>query len=305
MIKEKKSKDLYNQGYRIVGKHSSVKACLWAKRSLKGEGHCYKQEFYDSISHRCVQMTPALDVCTHRCLFCWRDVEFTKPVWKGGADDPKDIVDGCIKANTKYLEGFGGNKKTDWKKFKEIDKPQQFAISLSGEPTLYPKLPELILELRKRNINQFLVTNGTSPSMLKKLLDRKAEPTQAYITLPAPDKKTYLKVCRPLIKDGWEKIDKSLSMLKDFKRNVIRLTLIKDISMIRPELYAKIIKKHQPLFVEAKAYMFVGYSQKRLDISNMPFHEEVKEFSRKLAEFSGYKIKDEKKESRVVLLSRD
>ena len=305
MISKKKVNDLYKQGYRLVGRHSAVKVCMWCKKSIKGEGHCYKEDFYDTKSHRCVQMTPALHVCTHRCVWCWRDIEFTKPKWEGETDDPELIVDECIKANTKYLQGFGGNKKTDWKKFKEINMPQQFAISLSGESALYPKLPELILELKKRKINQFLVTNGTNPNMLKKLLNKKAQPTQLYITLPAPDEKTYLKVCRPLIKDGWKRIKESLKLLKKFKRNVIRLTLVKDVNMIMPEKYAELIKRYKPLFVEVKAYMFVGYSKKRLKIENMPLHKEIKEFAEEIAGNSRYRIKDEKEESRVVLLSKN
>lgn len=305
MISQKKAEDLYKQGYRLVGNHSAIKVCLWTKKALRGEGYCYKQKFYDTISHRCVQMTPALETCTHRCVWCWRDIEFTKPKWKRKIDDPKLIVDGCIKANIKYLQGFGGNKKTDMKKFKEINKPQQFAISLSGEPTMYPKLPELILELRKRGINQFLVTNGTQPLMLKKLLNKKAQPTQLYITVPAPDKETYLKVCKPLIKNGWEKILKSFLLMKKFKRNVMRLTLAKDVNMIKPEKYATLIKKYKPKYVECKSYMFVGYSKKRLKKENMPLHKEIKEFAKKIAKYSGYKIIDEKEESRVVLLSKN
>lgn len=304
MVSRKKAEDLYKQGYRLVGKHSAVKACMWTKKSLRGEGYCYKQKFYDTVTHRCVQMTPALDTCTHRCVWCWRDIDFTKPKFLGKVDGPKLIVDECIKANVKYLQGFGGNKKTDIGKFKEINKPEQFAISLTGEPTLYPKLPELILELRDREINQFLVTNGTNPSMLKKLLDKKAQPTQLYITLPAPDEKAYLKVCRPLIKNGWKKILKSLALLKKFKRNVVRLTLVKGLNMVRPEKYAWLIKRYKPKYVECKAYMWVGYSQKRLKKENMPLHSEIKEFAKKIAKYSGYKIKDEKKESRVVLLSK-
>lgn len=302
MIPKEKAKDLYKQGYRIVGRHSAAKACLWTKKAIRGEDYCYKQKFYDTISHRCVQMTPALHVCGHRCVWCWRDIDFTKPIWKGKADDPKFIVDECIKVNVKYLQGFGGNKKTDWRRFKEINKPQQFAISLSGEPAMYPRLPELILELRKRGINQFLVTNGTQPAMLKKLLDKKAQPTQLYITVPAPDKKTYLKVCRPLIRGGWERILKSLSLMKKFRRNVMRLTLVKYVNMIEPEKYAALIKRYKPEHVECKAYMFVGYSKKRLKMENMPLHKEIKEFAGRIAKYSGYRIKDEKEESRVVLL---
>lgn len=302
MISKKKAGGLYRQGYRLVGNHSAVKPCLWCKKSIIGKDYCYKQQFYDTISHRCVQMTPALPFCTMRCLWCWRDIEFTKPEWNGKIDDPKFIIDECIKANVKYLQGFGGNKKTDMKKFKEIGKPQQFAISLSGEPTLYPKLPELILELRKRKINQFLVTNGTNPEMLKKLLDKDAQPTQLYITLPAPDEETYIKCCKPLIKDGWKSINESLKLLKRFKRNVVRLTLVKNVNMIKPEKYGCLIKKYRPMFVEVKAYMWVGYSRKRLKQENMPLHDEIKRFAEKIAEYSGYKIKDEKEESRIVLL---
>ncbi len=304
MISKKKKEELYKQGYRLVGNHSAVKVCMWAKKAIRGGGYCYKQKFYDTITHRCVQMTPALDTCTHRCVWCWRDIEFTKPKFSGKVDDVKLIVDECIKANVLYLQGFGGNKKITLDKFKEIDKPEQFAISLTGEPTLYPKLPSLILELRKRKINQFLVTNGTNPDMLKKLLDKKAQPTQLYITLPAPDNGVYVKVCRPLIKNGWGKILKSLALIKKFNRNVVRLTLVKDVNMIKPEKYGALIKKYKPKYVECKAYMWVGHSKKRLKQRNMPLHSEIKEFAKKIAKNSGYKIKDEKKESRVVLLIR-
>jgi len=304
MLSERKRRDLYKQGYRLVGNHSAVKVCMWTKKAIRGEGYCYKQKFYDTITHRCVQMTPALDTCTHRCVWCWRDIEFTKPKWKGKVDDPKLIVDECIKANVKYLQGFGGNKKIKLQKFKEIDVPDQFAISLTGEPTMYPKLPELILELRKKGISQFLVTNGTNPNMLKKLLDKKAQPTQLYVTLPAPNEKIYNKVCRPLIKGGWKKILKSMDFMGKFKRNVMRLTLAKNVNMVNSEEYGALIKKYQPEYVECKAYMWVGYSQKRLKQGDMPLHEEIKEFAKEISKYSGYGIKDEKKESRVVLLSR-
>lgn len=304
MIENLKKIDLQNQGYRLVGSHSGIKICEWTKRSLRGENCCYKEQFYDTKSHRCVQMTPALNTCTHRCLFCWRDIDFTKPKWSGKIDDPKDIIDGCIKQFQKGLEGYYGYKKVDLKKLREIIKPQQFAISLSGEPTLYPKLPELILELKKRKINSFLVTNGTNPEMLKKLLAKKAQPTQLYITLAAPDEETYTKVCNPLIKDGWKKINASLSLLNKFKRNVIRLTLAKGINMLKPGKYAEIIKKYKPQKVECKAYMHLGYSRKRLEIHCMPYCQDIKRFTVKLAKLSKYKIIDEKRDSRVFLLGK-
>ena len=129
----------------------------------------------------------------------------------------------------------------DKKRYKEAQKPKHFAISLAGEPTLYPKLPELIKEIHSRNMTSFLVTNGTNPSMIKKLI--KNQPTQLYLTLPAPDEKTYEKVCSPLARNQWKKIIETSKLLKKFKRSTIRLTLVKGFNMIKPEKYAELIDK--------------------------------------------------------------
>ena len=301
MITEERKKDLEKQGYRLVGNHSATKVCLWTKKAIRAEDYCYKNTFYGIQSNRCIQMTPALN-CNQRCFWCWRDIDFTEASWTGEVDNPKDIVDGCIKEHIKYLEGFRGNPKSNKERFLEAQRPLHFAISLSGEPTFYPKLPELIREIKKRAMTSFLVTNGTNPGMLRKLV--KNQPTQIYLTLAAPDEETYIKVCNPLIKDGWKKINESLSTLKKFKRSTIRLTLVNNQNMVKPEKYAKLIEKSSPAFVEAKAYMWVGYSRQRLGIEDMPLHDDIKKFAGKIAEYSSYKIVDEKKESRVVLLMK-
>jgi len=69
---ELKRKMLEKQGYRIVGDHSAVKLCHWMRQSLYYNRPCYKQTFYGIESHRCVQMTPAVDWCSENCNFCWR-----------------------------------------------------------------------------------------------------------------------------------------------------------------------------------------------------------------------------------------
>jgi len=71
------------------------------------------------------------------------------------------------------------------------------------------------------------------------------------------------------------------------------------------EGYANLIKIAKPDFVEAKGFMSVGFSRKRLGYEKMPFHSEIREFAKKLAKLSGLKILDEKKESCVVLLGKD
>ena len=298
---EKTKETMFKQGYRFVGKHSAVKICEWCRESLREKGICYKQKFYGISSHRCVQMTPVLFNCTQNCLFCWRTMRFTLP-GKINWEKPDSIINGCIKEQQKILKGFLGNPKTKKTKFYEAMHPNQFAISLAGEPCLYPYLPEMIDLLRKRDITSFIVTNGTLPEMIEKLIVK--QPTQLYITLPAPSEDVYKKICNPLFKDGWERILKSLSMIRNFNRNVIRLTLVKDFNMFEPEKYSDIIEEAQPMFIECKAFMSVGGARKRIGIEKMPTHEQIKDFAGKIEENTSYKIVGDKKDSRVVLLSK-
>lgn len=299
MISGLRKIELEKQGYRVVGRHSAVKICTWCKKAIRGQDTCYKHLFYGINSWRCIQMSPWF-ACTHRCVFCWRDVR--ENLISDKIDEPKDIVDGCIREHKEILKGFGGNSARDKKRYEESQKPLHFAISLTGEPCLYPKLPELIDEIKSRGMTAFLVTNGTVPEMLKKLIEH--QPTQLYITLPAPDEETYLKTCNPLVEGTWVKIKESLSLIKNFKRSTIRLTLVKGINMVDPESYAELIKLAGPTFVELKAYMWVGHSRERLAIENMPLHKDILEFAEKIAKASGLKIIDQKPESRVVLLMK-
>ncbi len=286
------------KGYQIVGKHSAVKTCLWLKKSLKDEGVCYKQKFYGIRSHRCLQMTPAL-LCNQSCIYCWRPLELLKGF--DGWDDPDFIVEESIKAQHRLLSGFWGTKGVNRKKLEEAYKPNQVAVSLIGEPTLYPYLPELIEAYKRRGFTTFLVTNGTRPEMLEI-----ATPTQLYISLTAYDEESHLTLNRPP-KSNWERIMRSLDVMRNSSsRTVIRLTLIKGYNMHDEaiEKYAKLIDRASPDFVEAKAYMYLGYSRLRLKQENMPSHADVMEFSRRLSRAIGYEVASESEPSRVVLLRR-
>ncbi len=296
-------KDLEKQGYRIVGSHSAVKVCLWCKKAIKNEDSCYKQTFYGIKSNRCIQSSVSLTNCTHKCVFCWRSLEHTDPEEIKNPDSPKDIVDGLIKEQTLFLKGFRGNTQTNSTKYRESTLPKHIALSLAGDATLYPLLPELIEEIHSRDMTSFLVTNGQQPEMLKKLI--KNPPTQTYITLPAPNKEIYKKTCNPHHKDGWDRLMKSLEILQKFPRATIRLSVMKGLNMVNPEEYAQIIKQFPPQFIEVKAVMTVGYAQYRLDYKNMARHEEIKEFSEKLAKELGWKIVAEKAESRVTLIMEE
>ena len=290
---------LGRQHYRLVGNHSAVKICTWLKKSMRDEGVCYKQKFYGIQSHRCLQMTPWI-LCSNRCLFCWRIIEKTQ-INIEKIDEPGDIINGCIKAQRLLLTGFKGLDRTDKRKWKEGQYPNQAAISLVGEPTLYPKIAELVDEFYRTGFTTFLVTNGQYPEKLKEIKNL----TNLYISLDAPDKKTYEKLDRPSLPDYWERLMESLGVMKTFPtKKVIRLTMVKNWNMKSPEKYAELIKRAEPDFIEVKGYMFVGESTNRLSIGCMPLHGDVKRFAEKIAKESGYRYKDEQAASRVVLLSR-
>ncbi len=313
MIPEKVKKVLKKQHYEIVGKHSAVQICRWTKKSMRDEGICYKEKFYGIKSHLCCQMTPAVMWCPNKCLHCWRAVELTIGDKLGkGIDSPKEIIDGCIKAQRKLLIGFKKStqktnlSRADMGKWEEAQEPMQFAISLSGEPFIYDRIGELIEELRRRGKTSFLVTNGLYPEKIKELAEKKQLPTQLYVSVNTPNKKLYEKFHRSSMKNAWEKLNETLEIMSKLKcRTVFRINLVKDLNMIGIEEYAELIKKANPTFVEVKGFMSVGFARQRIAYEKMPRHNEIVEFSKKLAKETGLKILDEKKESRVVLLGKN
>ncbi len=291
---------LKRQGYGLIGDHSAVKICSWTKKSLNDKGVCYKQKFYGIRSHMCCQMTPALDYCSNQCIFCWRDMQYFNMLMKDKIDEPKQIIEESVKEQRRLLNGFGGNKTANKKKYKEAQNPMHYAISLTGEPTVYPKLKELIDELHKGGNSTFVVTNGMFPDQLKKI-----NPTQLYVSVTAPNEQLYLKIDKPQVSDAWNRLKDSLKILSKHPRGTIRITLIKGINMIEPQGYAELIKLADAKYVEVKAYMHVGSARERLVLENMPSHAEVIEFANEIGKTCGYKIIDDQKESRAVLLMKE
>ena len=245
-------------------------------------------------------MAPALPNCQQKCEFCWRDLSYTQTQWDGEYDDPKTIIDEAIEAQNNLLCGFFGNDKANKEKLEESKTPTNAAISLAGEPMLYPEIDELIAEFNRRNFTTFVVSNGQCVDKLKNLEN---EPYQLYLSLDAPTKKIYNEVCQPQISEGWDNLNQSLDTLASFNsRTCIRTTCVKGRNMINPEKYGELIKKSNPDFVEIKAYMCVGSSRYRLTPDNMPTFDEVKSFAQKIGENCGKKIVNESEVSRVVLL---
>lgn len=298
---------LKRQRYHLVGQHSAVKRCRWLHESLVNGRPCYKQRFYGIKTHQCIQMTPSLYYCTQQCVFCWRaqsgDLklnwnELSLPDW----DMPEELVEGCLKAQRAIVSGYKANLKTKITQYMEALRPRQAAISLAGEPTLYPYLGGLLESFYRRGFTTFLVSNGTVPKALAKL---SREPSQLYISACAPDKEAFVEICRPQTPNAWENLQETLLALRSFQcPTVIRMTLARGVNMNDVKGYAKIVEKTQPFYIEPKAYMHVGYSRLRMEFDCTPTHQEIRNFGSKLAEETSYEFISEAEESRVVLLSR-
>ncbi|MFX0018560.1 MAG: radical SAM protein [Promethearchaeota archaeon] len=132
--------------------------------------------------------------------------------------------------------------------------PNHAAISLDGEPLLYPLMSDLVREFRNNGMTSFIVTNGTLPKKLEQL---DSLPSQLYLTLPAPDEKLYKKICRPMIRNGWNRIITSLDLLESLScRSVVRLTAVKELNLNENLIkdYIKLVEKANPNFFELKGF---------------------------------------------------
>ncbi|MBY9008038.1 MAG: radical SAM protein [Candidatus Lokiarchaeota archaeon] len=143
--------------------------------------------------------------------------------------------------------------------------PNHAAISLDGEPLLFPKISDLVHEFRNRNMTTFIVTNGTLPNTISNM---DSLPSQLYLTLPAPNEELYKKICRPMVKNGWNKIQESLELLDSLStRTLVRLTAVRNLNLKKEFIdeYIKIIKKANPNFFEIKGFTLQA---KALEIDN-------------------------------------
>jgi len=292
---------LEGQQYRLVGESGAVKLCHWMRQKLIHGRPCYKEEFYGIQCHRCLQMTPAVNVCNLRCLFCWRFHGMTGFGMEGHTE-PEKLLDGCIKEQRFLVSGFKGDARCDPKLWAEAREPNQVAISLSGEPTLYPDLGEFIALCKRRGMTTFLVTNGSVPKALENL---DPLPTQLYVTVAAPNKDLFEKLCVPQFPRAWENLMETLELLPSLStRRVIRHTLVEGWNLGWEDEYAKLDALAEPMFIEPKGYVFVGDSRTRMTINNMPSHSSVREFANRISDLTSLQFLGEREDSRVVVLGK-
>jgi tRNA wybutosine-synthesizing protein 1 len=296
-----------------VSDHSTVALCHWTKKSFKHEGDCYKHKFYGISTHSCMEFSPAGMHCENRCVYCWRPMEFydSMKMEPENVAEPAEIISKLMEERRNLIMGHYGDSRSDKKRLDESLKPSHYAISLSGEPTMYPKLPELIKYLKslKETKSIFLVTNGQEPDMIQKLQEEDALPTQLYLSTNAADYESFLRINKPRYDDSWQRWNTTLDMLKDLDtRTVLRITLIRDYNSQKEMIpaFAKMLKQSSPHFVEIKSYMHIGRSTNRLDHENMLEMEEIRKFSEEVVKQSQiFSVMDESNISRIVILQNN
>ncbi len=307
MIPDDLKKIMQKQGYHFVGSHSAIKICEYTANSLRNRELCYKNKFYGINTARCMQTSLSIG-CDLSCRFCWRiipdeigikwnELNATKP------DDPNEIIKEFIKEQKRIVSGY--KSKDNLEIWQQANNPVHVAISLTGESLFYKHINEIIKLFNKYKISTFIVSNGTLPEIIEKL----EPPTQFYISLQAPNKELYIEIAQPKLKNSWERFLKSLKIMKNMKtRTVLRMCLIKNLNMTDIEGYVNLIKLAMPMYVEVKGFSFVGGARnetRKLQYEDMPSHDEIKEFAKRIAKGSKYLISNEHKKSRIVLLSRD
>jgi len=302
MVTPMLQKSLEKQGYKIIGSHSGVKICRWTKSMMRGRGGCYKHTFYGIASHRCMETTPSL-ACANKCVFCWR--HHTNPVgteWKWKMDPPEMIVKGALENHYKMVKQFRGVPGVKPDRYKEAWDVQHCALSLVGEPIMYPEINTLIDLLHAKKISTFLVTNAQFPDAIKAL----KPVTQLYVSVDAGTKDSLKKIDRPLFKDFWQRFLDSLLALEDKgQRTVYRLTLVKSFNTEELEAYSKLVDLGKPGFIEIKGVTYCGDSKaSNLTMANVPWHDEVIGFVQQLVDMlPDYEIASEHEHSNCVLIA--
>lgn len=249
MLTDKLRAALSKQHYKLVGSHSGVKLCRWTKAMMRGRGSCYKHCHYGIVSSSCMEATPSLS-CANKCVFCWR--HSTNPVgkeWKWEVDSPEYILEHILEEHRKMINELRGVPGVQPERLEYSLTPRHCALSLVGEPIMYPQINQLIRLLHRQKISTFLVTNAQFPDQMAAL-----EPvTQLYLSVDASTKEALKAIDRPLFSDFWERFLRCMQILRTKKqRTVFRLTLVKGSNMANVSEYVKLVETARPTLIEIK-----------------------------------------------------
>uniref|UniRef100_A0A8C5XFM2 tRNA 4-demethylwyosine synthase (AdoMet-dependent) n=1 Tax=Microcebus murinus TaxID=30608 RepID=A0A8C5XFM2_MICMU len=252
--------------------------------------------------HRCMETTPSL-ACANKCVFCWR--HHTNPVgteWRWKMDQPEVILKEAMENHQNMIKQFKGVPGVQAERFEEGMTVKHCALSLVGEPIMYPEINRFLKLLHHCKISSFLVTNAQFPMEIRNL----KPVTQLYVSVDASTKDSLKKIDRPLFKDFWQRFLDSLKALAaKQQRTVYRLTLVKAWNVDELQAYAQLVSLGNPDFIEVKGVTYCGESSaSSLTMANVPWHEEVVRFVRELVELiPDYEISCEHEHSNCLLIA--
>uniref|UniRef100_A0A8C2Z9P3 tRNA 4-demethylwyosine synthase (AdoMet-dependent) n=1 Tax=Cyclopterus lumpus TaxID=8103 RepID=A0A8C2Z9P3_CYCLU len=284
--------------------HKLHERCLFSvdQSMLRGRGGCYKHTFYGIESHRCMETTPSL-ACANKCVFCWR--HHTNPVgteWRWKMDPAEKILHEAMEKHQGMIRQFRGVPGVQPERYEEGLAVKHCALSLVGEPIMYPEINAFICLLHSHRISSFLVTNAQFPQEIRNLVPV----TQLYVSVDASTRDSLKKIDRPLFKDFWPRFLDSLRALGEKRqRTVYRLTLVKAWNVEEMLSYSELIALGQPDFIEVKGVTYCGESAaSTLTMANVPWHQEVVAFVQQLADMlPQYEIACEHEHSNCLLIA--
>lgn len=217
-------------------------------------------------------------------------------------DQPDIILKEAIENHQNMIKQFKGVPGVKEERFEEGMTVKHCALSLVGEPIMYPEINRFVKLLHECKISSFLVTNAQFPAEIRNL----KPVTQLYVSVDASTKESLKKIDRPLFKDFWQRFLDSLKALAEKQqRTVYRLTLVKAWNVDELQAYAQLVSLGSPDFIEVKGVTYCGESSaSSLTMANVPWHEEVVRFVSELVGLiPDYEIACEHEHSNCLLIA--
>uniref|UniRef100_A0A3B5LPT7 Flavodoxin-like domain-containing protein n=1 Tax=Xiphophorus couchianus TaxID=32473 RepID=A0A3B5LPT7_9TELE len=184
----------------------------------------------------------------------------TNPVgteWRWKMDPAEKILQDSLEKHQNMIRQFRGVPGVKPERYEEGLAAKHCALSLVGEPIMYPEINTFLRLLHSHHISSFLVTNAQFPEEIRNLVPV----TQLYVSVDASTKDSLKKIDRPLFKDFWPRFLDCLRALGEKKqRTVYRLTLVKAWNVEELQAYAELIALGQPDFIEVKRLFPTGVS---------------------------------------------
>lgn len=126
-------------------------------------------------------------------------------------DPPETLIEGFMSNHYKMVKQMRGVPGVQPHRFAEANQIRHCALSLVGEPIMYPRINEFVAMLHRRHISSYMVTNAQFPDAIRTL-----DPvTQLYVSVDAATPETLKAIDRPLFPDFWQRFIDSLNALRE------------------------------------------------------------------------------------------